>query len=307
MTSKTSTNLALAITFAFLSTLNYGLNPPIVRLAFENGVPVLTSGLLRAVTMVVFASLFIFLTGRSFQVPNHHRLPVFLLGLATGAVSLCYLSAVAFIPVGIATIIFFTFPIILLLVSPLLEGESISPRRIGLAVLALIGLAIVLGPAFDGLDWRGVVLAVCAAFGATAQFLTGRHIADGVRPNTAAFWANLVSIPAIACAIFVVHGLLGFSDLLSPFEENSTAIFAVVLVCITYVFAFQLQMASLHHGPASVVAPFFYLEPIISISVAAVFLGQHLQPAQYAGGAIVFIALIGSAWVSKTPVQTKKL
>lgn len=305
MTSSTSTNFALAISFAFLSTLNYGLNPPAVRFAFEHGVPVLTSSFLRALAMVAFSGILIALTARTFHVPAHRRLPLFLLGLATASVSLCYLSAVAFIPVPIATTIFFTFPIVILLAAPLMEGEAVTIMRLALAGLAFIGLVIVLGPAANGLDWRGLVLASLAAFGAAGQFLSGRRIADEVRPNTAAFWANLISVPAIACAVVFTGGLSGFGSVFEPFSDNTIALVAIAAICITYIFGFQFQMASLRHGPASTVAPFFYLEPIVSISLAAAFLGQKLQPVQYAGCALVFLALLGSAWVSRTPVKTK--
>jgi drug/metabolite transporter (DMT)-like permease len=63
-------------------------------------------------------------------------------------------------------------------------------------------------------------------------------------------------------------------------------------VGLMYVFAYLLHMLSLRYAPASQVAPFFNLEPLVTSGVAAVLLGERLSPGQYAGGVMVLMALI---------------
>jgi drug/metabolite transporter (DMT)-like permease len=50
-------------------------------------------------------------------------------------------------------------------------------------------------------------------------------------------------------------------------------------------------MLSLRFAPTSRVAPFFNLEPVVTIAVAGLLLGERLNPAQYAGGGLVLVAL----------------
>ena len=53
---------------------------------------------------------------------------------------------------------------------------------------------------------------------------------------------------------------------------------------IVYVIAYLVQMLSLRFAPASTVAPFYNLEPVVTTGIAAAFLGERLQVNQYAGG-----------------------
>ena len=54
-------------------------------------------------------------------------------------------------------------------------------------------------------------------------------------------------------------------------------------------------MTSLRNAPASTVAPFYNLEPIVTTGLAALLLGEVLALHQYAGGGMVLAALIASS------------
>ena len=56
------------------------------------------------------------------------------LGLSTAFVGLCYLSSVAFIPVTVAAVVFYAYPSLIVLASPLVDGTRLTPRL--LAVVA---------------------------------------------------------------------------------------------------------------------------------------------------------------------------
>ena len=109
------------------------------------------------------------------------------LGLGTAAVGLCYISSVAFIPVGVATIIFYTFPLIILVASPMIDGDRPTLARAAIFGLAFAGLAIAIGPSFQTLDPRGLALAGGAALGATVQFFFAARATRAVDPAAAGF------------------------------------------------------------------------------------------------------------------------
>ena len=66
-----------------------------------------------------------------------------------------------------------------------------------------------------------------------------------------------------------------------------------------YIVAYMVQMLSLRFAPASTVAPFFNLEPVVTTGIAAVILGERLQINQYAGGGLVLAALVASSLIGK--------
>ena len=56
----------------------------------------------------------------------------------------------AFIPVAVAVVVFYTFPILIVLASPFVDGTRLTPALLGLVALALVGVVLVVGPAFAG-------------------------------------------------------------------------------------------------------------------------------------------------------------
>ena len=51
----------------------------------------------------------------------------------------------------------------------------------------------------------------------------------------------------------------------------------------------------LRNAPASVVAPYFNLEPVVTTLIAALALGERLTLNQYVGGALVLAALAAAS------------
>ncbi|MGL4525806.1 MAG: EamA family transporter, partial [Aestuariivirga sp.] len=64
-----------------------------------------------------------------------------------------------------------------------------------------------------------------------------------------------------------------------------------------YVVAYMVHMLSLRFAPASTVAPYYNLEPVMTTLVAAVLLGERLNLNQYLGGGMVLTALIASSLI----------
>ena len=66
-----------------------------------------------------------------------------------------------------------------------------------------------------------------------------------------------------------------------------------------YAAAYMKHMLSLRFAPASGVAPYFNLEPVVTTAIAATVLGERLQINQYAGGGLVLVALVASSMLGK--------
>jgi drug/metabolite transporter (DMT)-like permease len=214
--------------------------------------------------------------------------------LATFTVSASYLASIQFIPVGLAVIIFFAFPVIVVVVSPLVEGRALSLPRMAVAVLAFIGLAIAVGPGFDALDIRGVLLAEAAAIGCALQFFTGRALGHHLQPAAFGSLVHLAIWPMVALvALYSGEGHLQIMN------SNGLAYLFVAGVCLAYLGGYFLHMSSLKAAPASVVAPYFNLEPIVTTVISTILLAETLKPNQYGGGAIVLAALLLAGLLGK--------
>jgi drug/metabolite transporter (DMT)-like permease len=238
----------------------------------------------RVLLMLVLVGAAAALFRRSLAVPREERATVALLGVATAFVGVCYLSSVAFIPVAVAVVVFYTFPILIVLASPWVEGTRLTPPLLGVVALALLGVVLVVGPAFESLDWRGIALALAASVATATQFFAAaRSRRTGVVAKL--FWVHLGVLPT-AAFIGLVAGQLA---------PPSTMLLAPLAVAITigaYVLGFLLQFVALARISAVAAGIAYCAEPVVAALSSTFILGEQLSPVQLLGGAIVIGAIV---------------
>ena len=222
--------------------------------------------------------------------------------LATFLVSASYLASIQFIPVGLSVIIFFLFPVLIMLLAPVVEGRSPGLFRLAVALVAFCGLAVAIGPSFEDLDIRGIILAAIASAGATLQFFSGRSISRYMPPAAFGSLVHLVILTPI-----LLIALITGSGTLQMLPGGSATRLGLIFMCgvaAVYVIAYMVHMLSLRFAPASTVAPFFNLEPVVTTAIAAAILDERLQLNQYAGGGLVLAALGASAFLGRRETQS---
>lgn len=273
----------------------YGIVPNAVRGAFVNGVPPVESTFFRTSLIAVMFAILAVLRGEKFHMPRA-ALPSFAgQAIATLVISVGYLASVQFIPVGLAVIIFFTFPVLIMLAAPIVEGHSPGSLRVLIAVFAFAGLAVSVGPSFDTLDIRGILLAAAAALFCTLQFFSGRSISRYMTPSVFGGLVHLAIWPAtLVIALYAGGGTINFSP---GGTASGLGLTFMAGVGLLYVVAYLVHMLSLRFAPASAVAPYFNLEPIVATVVAALLLGERMALNQYAGGGMVLAALAAASFV----------
>ena len=287
----------LGIACALAAAALYGLVPNFVRAAYVNGVPPIESTLFRTFVIAIAFSIIAVAQGVKLIIPRA-AMPSFIgQAVSTLFVSVAYLGSVQFIPVGLAVIIFFLFPVIIMLMAPVVEGRNPGLIRLLIALVAFGGLAVAVGPSFESLDMRGILLAALGSAGAALQFFSGRAISTYMTPAAFGSLVHIVILPPIlAIAIYAGSGTLRF------FPGGTATSAGLLFVCgvgAVYVVAYMVQMLSLRFAPASSVAPFYNLEPVVTTAIAAAILGERLQTNQYAGGALVLAALLASSLVGR--------
>lgn len=274
----------LGIVFALISASFYGLNIGYARLASFAGVSGSTIVVYRVVLMLVLVAAAAGVLRRSVTVARDERGTMALLGLTTALVGVCYVSSVAFIPVAVAVVLFYTFPILIVLASPLVEGTRLTPALLGVAALALLGVMLVVGPAFQSLDWRGIALALAASVATAAQFFAAARCRNtGVVAKV--FWIHLLVLP--------IAGLIGFvTGELAPPSALALAPYAVAMTIGGYVLGFVLQFVALGRITAVVAGIVYCAEPVVASLSSNFILGESLGPLQLLGGALVVAAIV---------------
>jgi len=181
-------------------------------------------------------------------------------------------------------VVFYTFPILIVLLNPLVEGTRLTLPLLGVVALALLGVVLVVGPAFEALDWRGIGLAMGASLATATQFFAGaRARRTGLVAKT--FWIHVVVLPTAI--------LVGASaGSLAPPAMLALAPLAVAVTVGGYVFGFVLQFMALGRIPAVVAGIVYCAEPVVAAVSSTVILDEPLSPMQLLGGAFVIGAIV---------------
>lgn len=202
----------------------------------------------------------------------------------TIAMSLGYLASVAYIPVTLSAIIFFTFPLLVALFAAVTGRERLTPLKVVALSIAFAGLILALGPNLDTLDIRGIA---CSIAGGTAMALTitfSGPVLQRHDPMTMNVYINLWMMIAVAIAFYFAGGL--------AWPTTAGGFAASFGVCALYVVGFSTWLLSLRLISPVRVASLFNLEPLITIAVAYMVLQERLTMIQSAGVALVLGAML---------------
>jgi drug/metabolite transporter (DMT)-like permease len=298
---KTVDRAGPAMALALIAASLYGLIPSFARAAYNNGIPAVEITLFRTSVVVIALGGYALLRGERLAVPRAALGSFLLQVLATAMISIGYIASLQFIPVGLAVIIFFTSPIMILVAAPIVEGTRPSLLRFVTGLCGFTGLVIALGFSLDGLDWRGVSLAALGAVGYALQFFSGRSLTRHLTPSVMAGLVHLAVWPVVLGTVLWQNG--GAIRLLDQRGIAVAGYAFLVGVTLCYMLAYMIHMLALRYAPASTIAPIFNVEPIVTTGAAALILGERLSLHQYVGGSIVFGALVGAALIARREEQ----
>lgn len=277
---------------AFASAAAFGTNIVSAQIAGAVGLGGALLVFYRVLIMLVLVGGVAFAARASLGLLHSQRRPVFLFGLATALVGTAYLSSVSFIPVSVAAVVFYTYPVLIVLLEPVLTPAPFRADRLAVALVAFVGIALVVGPDLHGLDFRGLALAGLASLAAAAQFFAAAGCAR-IATMPKLFWSHVVILP-VALAIVALTG---------SFLPPQAFLLAPIAVAVTYggyLIGFVLQILALARiapGPAGLA---FCAEPIFAVLIAAAVLGERLGALQYGGGALVIAALAANVILEQT-------
>jgi len=267
------------------AAVGLGLAVAVSRFAYEGGTNGITVAATRAVVMMCGLWLFCRLSGRSLRLPRRVWRHAAGLGALTALMFYGNVGSVEFIPVGLAALLFFTYPPMIAVLNVVVVREPLSPAKLAAVLLAFVGLALMLGVSFTAVDPRGVALALSAAV-ATAwnAVWLARRVAH-VDPFVLTF-----HMAVIAALVLMLLALAGGNVVWPTVVSGWFGLAAVVALQAS---AVPLYFASLGRIGALKSGVITNLQPLVSILAAFVLFGEWLTPVQLLGGGLV----LGGIWL----------
>ncbi|AMJ61292.1 EamA family transporter [Bosea sp. PAMC 26642] len=283
---QASTTRRHGIALALCSAAAFGTNIVSAQLAGAVGISGPLLVFYRVFIMLALVAGAALLWRATLSAPRGERGALLLFGITSALVGSAYLSSVAFLPVTVAAVVFYTFPVLIVLAEPLLTPVRFRLDRFLIAIAAFIGVAMVVGPDWNGLDPRGLALAMAASLLAATQFFAG-SASSGVPLLPKLFWSHLIILPVTTVVLLLTGGFL-------PPSVLALAPGPVAVTLGGYLIGFVLQVMALARvapGPAGLA---FCAEPVFAVLLATIVLGERVGAPQYAGGALVVAAIMAN-------------
>lgn len=249
--------------------------------AYGAGVSVSTLLFLR----FLFASALFFgwlaLRKESLRLNRKQALSLFCLGgILYTLQSLSFFSAVQYIPTSMAALLLYTFPVFVAILSYFVDKEKLRKKTIIAMLISLVGLGMVLGLSFGGIQPIGVVLALAAALFYSVYIVTGNRVVKGLSPFVTSAYISLFA----SLSTFLVAQKDGGIDLSFGVQGWWALAGIVVFSTVVAISTFFRGLQLIGSTKASVLST---LEPVVTFAFSALLLGESFHWLQLLGGAAV--------------------
>ncbi len=187
--------------------------------------------------------------------------------------------ALTMIPLAQVFALEFTSPIWVILLSPLVLGERLTPPRIIAAGLGFVGILIVARPDFAALD-PGVIAAAGSAVCFAASVLMTKALTKGESIVSILFWLTLMQF----CFGLITAGFDGTIHL-----PTAHTLPWLALIGMAGVLAHLCLTTALSLAPASFVVPIDFVRLPVIVVVGIVLYAEPADPLVLLGAGIIFL------------------
>ena len=256
------------------------------RVAAASGASLLTVLALRFVLAGILLALV--LRHRRLAWPRGRDLAglVLLGALGYTAQSFCFFSALNHLTVGLAVLLLYLHPALVLLAGAALGRQRLTPRKAALAAASFAGILLTVSNDLAGTP-VGLAFGIGAALIYTNYILVGEHLTPrtGVIPAATVI---VLSAAVMFCLGTLVEGVRWPGTTGGWLAVAGIAVLGTALATVTF-------FAGVQRIGAGDAATLSTLEPVVALVLAFVFLGEQLGAVQLAGALLVIAsaALLG--------------
>ncbi len=207
------------------------------------------------------------------------------LGVVYALMTLAYFRSLRSLTAGLATIVLYTYPAVVVGLGAVALDESVTRSRVVALCLTTAGVALVVSTGAGGADRTGVALALAAAACYAAYTAGSRSVVPSASP------------PGVMLGVLVgttlsmgVYGVLD-GGLALPATADGWGIVAGIVVLSTVLphLLFYEGVSRLEAGRVGVVST---AEPVVTVALGALLLGERVTPAVVGGGGLVLAGVV---------------
>lgn len=194
--------------------------------------------------------------------------------------SVCFVSALAVVPLATASAILQAAPLALTAGAALFLAEPVGWRRWSAVILGFIGVLMIIQPGADGFVPASLLVVAAVAALVLRDLSTGR-VPRTITSLQLSAWVYAALVPT-----GLLLGLLMGADWSLPDGTASLALTGAVLFGIL---GYWMVTEAMRAGEVSAIAPFRYTRLVFTLVVAVIFLGERPDVWTLAGAAVIIL------------------
>lgn len=209
-----------------------------------------------------------------------------LLGTMMGINWIFLFEAYNYTSVAAATMCYYMAPVFIILLSPIVFGEKITPRKGICAAVAVFGMVLVSDVLTSGLHGaKGLLFGLIAAALYAAVVIGNRTLKDiSAEDRTVMQFAG-------AAAVMLPYVLLTVD--LPALEPTPSALLLLLLVGVVHTgIAYVLYFGGIASVSAQTAALLSYIDPVVAVILSLTILKEPMSPAAMLGAVLVIGAMI---------------
>lgn len=289
---KTASPAATGTACVVASAAAFGAMAILARVAFASGVD--TPTLLALRFGIAAAAMFAIALVRRIPLPTGSTLGALVLlgALGYGGQAFSFFTALTLAPAGLCALLLYLHPALVALLAALFLHERLTVVKLAALALALAGTVLTIAPALSSpqgvAPTAGIVAGIGFAIAAAVFYSLYIVVGAWLGRRVAAFPVSTIVI-ASAGAVFIVASLARGPQ----WPQTSAGWLAVLAIALlSTVAAITLYFAGLRRIGPTRASTLSTLEPLVTVTLAAIVLGERIAPVQMAGGALILAAVV---------------
>jgi drug/metabolite transporter (DMT)-like permease len=281
----------VGIAFVAISALSFGAMAIFARFAYAAGTDTTTLLALRFTLAAGMMALLAWFSGARWPRGGALAAVVAMGAVGYGGQAFSFFTALTKAPAGLVALLLYLHPALVAVLSALVLRERLDGRRIAALACALAGMLLTVLPTLaPGMADRYPDIGVGVAFGIAAAVIYAVYIVVGARVGT-----RVDPLPMATIVIGSAAALFATAAALQGPHWPATAtgwvaVGAIALVCtVTAISLFFAGLARVGPTQASTLST---IEPLFTVLLAVLLLGETVSLTQIAGGALILGAVV---------------
>ena len=278
---------------ALVSALAFAGQNAFAGLAIESGTAPLTLVTVRTAFTLCALAVLLKITGGELTLPRRDRYAAMGLGILNGVMAFFLMSAFDHIAVGLAILIFYLYPVLTGILSWATGMDRLDRSLVVGLIGGFAGLSLALEFSGDAESTLGMALAAAAAAMMAVTIILSTRVLRSDNSRTVTLYMHVAAAGMFA----VLYAATGDMSVPATSEGWIGAIGVLILYTVA-IATFFAGIARIGGVRASLV---MNLEPIASIGLGFLLLGQALTLRQLVGAVIVLAAVTAVKWLKGKP------